>query len=86
MNVFIKDKESNNYYNLFNVSTVNISFNEISDDKDEVDIEVYNETHHVCVSCIYEKEYSMKKYLDLEHSIKTDCVLNIVGDDVYEVE
>lgn len=86
MNVFIKDKESNNYYNLFDVSAVNISFNEISDDKDEIDIEVYNKTHHVCVSCIYEKEYSMKKYRDLEYSIKTDCVLKIVGDDVYEVE
>lgn len=85
MNVFIMAKNSGNYYNLFDVSLIEISINKFSE-KGVINIHVENETLHLYMACYCEKKYLIKKYQDMEDSIKTDCVLNIIADIVYKEE
>lgn len=80
MNVFIKEKDSETYYNLFDVSSIKISNHEFSGDEYVIDIDIYNETLHVYVGCYCERESLMKSCSELECSIKTVSTLNIVGD------
>ena len=79
MNVFIKEKDSGNYYNLFDVSTVNISFREVSEEKHAIDIHIFNDTFHV-----YASRYSTEEdYRDLQRSFKTSDAIDIYCDSVH---
>lgn len=80
MNVFIKEKESETCYSLFDVSSIKISSHEFSGDEYVIDIDVYNKTLHVYVGCYCEEESLMKRCSELAHRIKTESVLDIVGD------
>lgn len=80
MNVFINEKGSGTRYSLFDVSSIKVSSHEFSGDEYVIDIDVYNETLHVYVGCYCERESLMKRYGELAYRIRTESVLDIVGD------
>ena len=80
MNVFINEKESGNYYNFFDVSTINISLRELSKGKYAIDIHAFNDTFHVYAYILTTKDYEGEEYRDLEHSIKTENFISIACD------
>ena len=83
MNVFIKEKESGNYYNLFDVSTVNISTREWSEEKHAIDIHVFNDTFHVYAGYYLEKEFLKEEYKKLWRKIRNDNSILIGCDFVH---
>lgn len=85
MNVFIRDEYSRNYYNLFDVSTINISLCELSEKEYAIDIHVFNDTFHVYARSLPEKGYEGEKYRDLERKIKVDDFISIICDSVHAV-
>lgn len=84
MNVFINEKGSETYYNLFDVSSIKISSREFAGDEYVIDIDVYNKTLHVYVGCYCKEKSLIKRCSELEYNIKTESDLNLVGDYVTE--
>lgn len=84
MNVFIKDKESNIFYKLFNVSSIKVSIYKFSDDEDVVDVQIYNDNLHICGYCIFKREEAKIRYQKLSNNIKTKEILFFIFDSVSE--
>lgn len=86
MNVFIKEKESGNYYNLFDVSSINVSIREFSDDKNAIDIHIYNNTLHIYTCCKYKKNEAVRRYSEIRYNIQIHDSFSLVCDFVSEVK
>lgn len=86
MNIFIQEKESNNLYNLFNVSSINISYREFSEEKYVIDINIFNDTIHVYANILfekYEKQDMDDMYWKLGNRITTEESIIIACDSVH---
>ena len=86
MNVFIREKESGNYYNFFDVSTINISIREFSEEKYAIDIHIFNNTFHAYANILrakYEKHDIDDMYCELDSKIRTEKFVIIACDSVH---